>query len=205
MKKLNATLKKNKMTEIAPRVITLGDSGVGKTSLIYRMKTGTFLEETSPTIGAGVTAVEVTIKAQTFPLQIWDTAGQEMYRNIIPIYFKGAVFAILVFAMDDKRSFDSLNSWLDEIEAHSDPNIGIVLVGNKYDSDNKVIDDDTARVYAAEHGLHIFFSSALTGQNVSEILNYIAIENSKRAELMRVPTPGMPERREKGDKDSKCC
>ena len=97
------------MTEIAPRVITLGNSGVGKTSLIYRMKTGQFLEETAPTIGAGVTQVEVTIKANTYPLQIWDTAGQEMYRNIIPIYFKGAVFAILVFSMDDKKSFDDLN------------------------------------------------------------------------------------------------
>ena len=193
------------MTEIAPRIITLGDSGVGKTTLIYRMKTGTFLEETSSTIGAGVTAVEVTIKSKTYPLQIWDTAGQEMYRNIIPIYFKGAVFAILVFSVDDKKSFENLDSWLDEIEAHSDPNIGIVLVGNKNDSENKVIDENTARTYAAEHGLNLFFTSALTGQNVMEILNYIALENAKKSETLKVPVPGLPEKNEKADKDSKCC
>ena len=193
------------MTEIAPRIITLGDSGVGKTTLIYRMKTGTFLEETSSTIGAGVTAVEVTIKSKTYPLQIWDTAGQEMYRNIIPIYFKGAVFAILVFSVDDKKSFENLDSWLDEIEAHSDPNIGIVLVGNKNDSQNKVIDENTARTYAAEHGLNLLFTSALTGQNVMEILNYIALENAKKSETLKVPVPGLPEKNEKADKDSKCC
>lgn len=193
------------MTEIAPRVITLGNSGVGKTSLIYRMKTGQFLEETAPTIGAGVTQVEVTIKANTYPLQIWDTAGQEMYRNIIPIYFKGAVFAILVFSMDDKKSFDDLNSWLDEIEAHSDPNIGIVLVGNKYDSDHKVITDEIARLYAKEHNLQIFFSSALTGQSVTEILNYIALENSKRADLIKSTPAPVPVDKENGDKKSKCC
>lgn len=192
------------MTEIAPRVITLGDSGVGKTSLIYRMKTGQFLEETSPTIGAGVTQIDVICKDTKYPLQIWDTAGQEMYRNIIPIYFKGAVFAILVFAMNDKNSFDNLNSWLEEIEAHSDANIGIVLVGNKYDSDNKVIDDEAARQFAAAHQLNIFFSSALTGQNISEILNYIALENSKKANLIKTIPPGMPEKRD-GHKDSKCC
>lgn len=193
------------MTEIAPRVITLGNSGVGKTSLIYRMKTGQFLEETAPTIGAGVTQVEVTIKANTYPLQIWDTAGQEMYRNIIPIYFKGAVFAILVFSMDDKKSFDDLNSWLDEIEAHSDPNIGIVLVGNKYDSDHKVITDEIARLYAKEHSLQIFFSSALTGQSVTEILNYIALENSKKADLIKSTPAPVPVDKENGDKKSKCC
>lgn len=193
------------MTEIAPRVITLGNSGVGKTSLIYRMKTGQFLEETAPTIGAGVTQVEVTIKASTYPLQIWDTAGQEMYRNIIPIYFKGAVFAILVFSMDDKKSFDDLNSWLDEIEAHSDPNIGIVLVGNKYDSDHKVITDEIARLYAKEHSLQIFFSSALTGQSVTEILNYIALENSKKADLIKSTPAPVPVDKENGDKKSKCC
>ena len=193
------------MTEIAPRVITLGNSGVGKTSLIYRMKTGQFLEETAPTIGAGVTQVEVTIKANTYPLQIWDTAGQEIYRNIIPIYFKGAVFAILVFSMDDKKSFDDLNSWLDEIEAHSDPNIGIVLVGNKYDSDHKVITDEIARLYAKEHNLQIFFSSALTGQSVTEILNYIALEISKRADLIKSTPAPVPVDKENGDKKSKCC
>ena len=169
------------------------------------MKTGQFLEETAPTIGAGVTQVEVTIKANTYPLQIWDTAGQEMYRNIIPIYFKGAVFAILVFSMDDKKSFDDLNSWLDEIEAHSDPNIGIVLVGNKYDSDHKVITDEIARMYANEHNLQIFFSSALTGQSVTEILNYIALENSKRADLIKATPAPVPVEKGKGDKNSKCC
>ena len=101
--------------DVSPRVITVGDSGVGKTSLIHRIKSDTFLEQTVPTIGAGVTPIEVEVDNQKYSFQFWDTAGQEMYRNIIPIYFKGAVVAVLVFSMSDSKSFQNLESWMEQI------------------------------------------------------------------------------------------
>jgi small GTP-binding protein len=168
------------MGEIAPRVITLGDSGVGKTSLVHRMKTGEFLSDTAPTIGAGVTAVDVEVNHVAYPLQIWDTAGQEMYRSIIPIYFRGAVFAILVFSMVDLRSFEGLNSWLEEITANADPDIGIVLVGSKFDCEDRTVASDTAQKYADNHKIPLFFTSSLTGQNVTALVEYVALAQAEK-------------------------
>jgi small GTP-binding protein len=163
------------MADTAPRVITLGDSGVGKTALIHRMKTGEFLADTSPTIGAGVTAVDVEVRGTRYPLQLWDTAGQELYRNIIPIYFKGAVFAMICFSVGDHRSFESLDSWLREIEQHSSSEIGLVLVGTKYDVAERVVTEDAAKRYADDHKLPVVFTSSVSGQGVTELLEHVAV------------------------------
>jgi small GTP-binding protein len=175
------------MNEIAPRVIILGDSGVGKTVLIHRMKTGEFLEQTTPTIGAGVTAVEVDVEGIRYPLQIWDTAGQELYRSIIPIYFKGAVFAMLCFSLTDQSSFTHLDSWLDEIAVHSDQDIGIVLVGTKYDSIERLIGEDAVKRYAEMHKLTYFLTSSVTGQNVNTLLEYVAVAQADKKKTENRP------------------
>ena len=85
------------MNQISPRVIFIGDSGVGKTSLITRGTNDTFNELTSPTIGAGVTPITMTVNGVEVNFQVWDTAGQEIYRSIVPLYFKYAKCAIVVF------------------------------------------------------------------------------------------------------------
>lgn len=198
------------MGEIPPRIITLGDSGVGKTTMIHYMKTQEFLEDAAPTIGAGVTSIDVPIKDKCYTLQIWDTAGQEMYRNIIPIYFKGAVHAILVFAVNDLKSFQSLDSWLEEIAQHSDQEIGIVLVGTKYDMDDKQVDDEAAKKYADDHGLPLFFASSVNGQNIQMILEHVAIAHANRKKMderNRADQIGLrlDGSREGTNKDKKCC
>jgi GTPase SAR1 family protein len=110
-----------------------------------------------------------------------------MYRNIIPIYFKGAVFAILVFAMNDRKSFESLESWLGEISLHSDSDIGIVLVGSKYDVKDKTIEDMEAKKFAADHNLTLFYSSAVTGQSVGAILEHIALAQMHGRKVLSTP------------------
>jgi small GTP-binding protein len=195
------------MSEIAPRVITLGDSGVGKTALIHWIKTGEFISDTSPTIGAGVTAVDVEVKGVKYPLQIWDTAGQELYRTIIPIYFRGAVFAIVCFAVNDYRSFEHLDLWLDEIAQHSDPDIGLILVGTKYDSPDKVVNEDAAKRYADQHHLPLLLTSSVTGQNVMALIEYVAVAQAakdKRQGRGGV-TPGEDLGKEAGKKKGGCC
>jgi small GTP-binding protein len=168
------------MTGVTSRVVTLGDSGVGKTALIYCMKNGAFLRDTSPTIGAGITTIEVDVEGAKQALQIWDTAGQELYRNIIPIYFRGAMFGMICFAVNDRQSFQHLDMWLEQLSQHSGPDIGLVLVGTKYDSPDKVVHEDEVKKYAEEHRLHIFFTSSVTGQNVVELLEYIAVAQTQR-------------------------
>jgi small GTP-binding protein len=164
------------------------------------MKTGEFLEQTSATIGAGVTALEVDLATEKFALQLWDTAGQEMYRSVIPIYFKGSVYAILVFAMDDLHSLQSLDGWMEQIALHSDPEIGIVLVGTKCDK-QRTVSEAAARDYAEQHKLALFLTSSVTGQNVGFVLQHVAEECAKKAakspekeqEVIRNPPPPAPE------------
>jgi small GTP-binding protein len=165
------------------RVITLGDSGVGKTTLIHRMKTGLFLEEAIPTVAAGVATIEVRIQNTRYTLQIWDTAGQELYRSIIPIYFKGAVFAILCFSVVDDQSFAHLDGWLDELRQHTSPDIEVLLVGTKYDCTEKLVDEEEAREYAERTKLKLFWASALTGQNVPVILEHVALQCSEKMKV----------------------
>lgn len=160
--------------ELSPRIIAVGDSGVGKTSLIHRIKNGTFLDQTVPTIGAGVKPIDVEIEDQVITFQFWDTAGQEMYRNIIPIYFRGAVAAVVVFSMNDQITFNSLEMWLQQIRENASENIIIVIAGNKCDNHPLSVTEDEARKWAKLHGFPIFFTSAKTGQNTDNMMQHIA-------------------------------
>jgi small GTP-binding protein len=186
-----------------PRVITLGDSGVGKTALISRMKTGEFLQSTTPTIGAGVTLVEVDIDSKHDSLQLWDTAGQELYRSIIPVYFKGAVLAILVFSITDLNSFRHLDTWLLEISQHADANIHTVIVASKFDSEDVRVEESEAKKYAEDRHLKLFFTSSLTGQNVQSLLEYIALTLSAKVAALNEPTA--PTARQPADEPHACC
>jgi small GTP-binding protein len=165
------------------RVVTVGDSGVGKTTLIHRMKTGEFVEDSVPTIAAGVATIDVSIHGGRCALQIWDTAGQELYRSIIPIYFRGAVFAMLCFSVSDEESFLHLDGWLNELRQHTTSDIEVVLIGTKYDCEDRQVDEDRAKAYADQHKLRLFWVSAVTGQNVPVILEYIAMQCGEKMKV----------------------
>jgi Ras-related protein Rab-5C len=186
------------------RVILLGDSGVGKTTLVHRMKTGEFLTEVIPTIAAGVTTMEVVAQRIRYPLQIWDTAGQELYRSIIPIYFKGADFALLVFAMNDERSFISLDGWIRDLNRHSDnPDIDVIIIETKCDCQDRAVDEQRAKDFASNHHFKLFFVSSLTGQNVIVVTEHIALEFGKKHRLKQTQLPTAP--REQTEEADKCC
>jgi Ras-related protein Rab-5C len=145
----------------------------------------------------------VDVAGTRYPLQIWDTAGQELYRTIIPIYFKGAEFAMLCFSVTDQASFDHLDSWLDEITLHSDPDIEIVLVGTNYDSPDKAINEDVVQHYAETHKLTFLLTSSVTGQNVATLLEYVAVaqaDKKKGQEQRRVDLELKPRKNKSG-----CC
>ncbi|EAY17947.1 RAS, putative [Trichomonas vaginalis G3] len=98
----------------SPRVIFVGDSGVGKTSIIHYMKFGSFDSHSLPTVGAGWTSMDCYFENKKIEYQLWDTAGQEIYRSLVPIYFKNAIGAIICFSLTDAISFQSLQSWVDQ-------------------------------------------------------------------------------------------
>ena len=161
------------MGENSPRVIFVGDSGVGKTSLIHRCKNNKFNETTTPTIGAGITHMESMFNGKEIRYQLWDTTGQEIYRSIVPIYFKGAICAIIVFSLEERQSFVSLQSWVEQLMNHADENIGVVICGNKTDVANPTVSQAEAEKWAQERGYTIIFTSAYTGENVQLLLDHV--------------------------------
>ena len=154
-----------------PRIVLIGSTSVGKTSLINRIIDDKFEPFTSPTTGTAF--FQYHTKDPDHPeIQIWDTAGMERYRSLNRIFYHEAVGAILCFDLTNKRTFDDLESWLDEFITEAPPNPSIVLVGNKCDlSDVIEVENDEIQVFAKEHHLRYFTTSAFNGDGVNEMLN----------------------------------
>jgi small GTP-binding protein len=133
------------------RIITLGDSGVGKTSIMKRYVHNIFQGDCISTVGVGFSFKEATVEDGTkIKLKLIDTAGQEKYKAIAKSYYRNAEGVLFVFAYDNQESFDHIEEWLNFFKDNrknsgdkdNDQDIPIVLIGNKYDVENRVINDD---------------------------------------------------------------
>ncbi len=153
------------------KAIIVGEFAVGKTSLCKRYATGMFKEEYKPTLGVDIFTRKIEIKDfGSVILSIWDTAGQEKFRKMYPRYYKGAKYAILVYDVTSRETFESLPSWVEEINKHAG-NIPIILVGNKVDLEAyRQVSKEEGLKLAEKLNLHGFYeASARTGLNVNEI------------------------------------
>lgn len=169
------------------RVVFIGSSSVGKTSIVHRLKTGTFLDDANPTIGAGAT----TVSHSEISFQLWDTAGQERFRNLVPMYYKSAQIAVLVFSWTDKSSFTSLDYWIEELKNSADKNISIIVVGNKADNEVYMISDDKVALWCKEKGITMFYTSAKTGRGIGDLLNeFVRIGEKVKDKLTKDPING---------------
>jgi small GTP-binding protein len=151
------------------KVIVIGDAGVGKTSIVQRATTNAFQETYSPTVGAGQAYLTVHTDALgSIRLQIWDTAGQDCFNHLQPLYAKGAAGIVVVFDLTQKSSFDHLDKWF-ELTGADTSNCEIVLVGNKVDMDERVIEPEEAEHYADTRNCQYIEVSAKTGQRISDV------------------------------------
>lgn len=164
------------------KVVLVGDATVGKTHLLSRYVKGTLPKAPTATIGVEFAtrtiplAVGGTVKAQ-----IWDTAGQERYRAITSSHYRRAVGALLVYDVTRQSSFQNCLKWLEELRQNAEPNIVIMLVGNKVDLTEK---DPTARQvyydnaieFAKQHKLFFKEASAVTNFNVKPIFEHLLQE-----------------------------
>ena len=158
------------MKPTLPRIVMLGSAAVGKTSLINRMVYDKFDNLIPPTTGAGFFQYK-SEGPNSREIQIWDTAGMERFRSLNSVYYHRAVGAILVFDLTNYETFQSLDSWRQEFISKTNPNTAIVLVGNKCDRASDVeVEQTDIDSYANEHGLKYFKASALTGENVKEMI-----------------------------------
>ena len=115
------------------KIIIIGDSGVGKTCLTYRATSGEFREKIAATIGFEYFPFVVKYKNKILKLEIWDTCGQEAYRSLIKSFFNNSSLAIIVYAVDKKKSFSSIDEWIRQCRSLCSPYIKFVLIGNKND------------------------------------------------------------------------
>jgi small GTP-binding protein len=154
----------------------IGDASVGKTSLLNRLIEHRFNELEMSTIGANYQVYTDEVDGVTMGLQIWDTAGQEKFRALGPIYFRKARGAVIVFDVTNEKSFEALEEWISMFLDVAGTDTKLVLIGNKCDVKEGRIAIDEAKDWAEKRGLQLFQTSARTGDGVAEPFRYLAKE-----------------------------
>jgi small GTP-binding protein len=180
------------------KVVLLGDSRVGKTSLITRQLLGNTPSAENPTVGCHCCEIRVAVGYSEVALQVWDTAGQEMYRSLVPVYLRGARAALLVYDVTDVNSFGSLGHWFDILAEVVPSGASLFVVANKIDLEAEAaVGDAQARQFAAVHGAQFFKVSAITGFGMQPLFDAIAKGMAQVVEGQRdsaMPS-GLPEER----------
>jgi len=152
------------------KIVLVGHTNVGKTCIVRQATTGTFSEDSAPTLGASYISKLTSVNGTDVRLQIWDTAGQERYRGMTPMYYRGAHVALMVYSISDAESFDSIDAWLTSLKENADPDILLFLVANKIDLDGeRTIQRDQGANKASSIGARFYEVSAKTGQSIEEL------------------------------------
>mmetsp|Transcript_8111 Transcript_8111/g.12109 ORF Transcript_8111/g.12109 Transcript_8111/m.12109 type:complete len:200 (+) Transcript_8111:96-695(+) len=152
------------------KVVLLGDTGVGKSSLVLRFVTNNFKPYSESTIGASFMSKMIMVDGKPIKFQIWDTAGQEKYHSLAPMYYRGAAAAIIVYDITRANTFKTLKNWVDELKAQGPHEIAIAVAGNKADlEDQREVESAAASAYAQEIGAMYLETSAKDDLNVHDI------------------------------------
>eukprot|EP01121_Diplochlamys_sp_Union-15-3_P015267 TRINITY_DN5011_c0_g3_i2.p1 TRINITY_DN5011_c0_g3~~TRINITY_DN5011_c0_g3_i2.p1 ORF type:complete len:209 (-),score=47.53 TRINITY_DN5011_c0_g3_i2:45-671(-) len=156
------------------KLLLIGDSGVGKSSLLLRFADNTFTESFISTIGVDFKLRTIEIEGLKVKLQLWDTAGQERFRTITSSYYRGAQGVIVVFDVTKKDTFNNVVKWLQELERYASEDVKKLLVGNKIDLTPREVTPEEAKELAQKLGLDYVETSAKTSSNVEEAFSRLA-------------------------------
>ena len=152
------------------KLIFLGDQGVGKSCILNRFMNDTFTEEYQATIGLDFQSKNVRIDNQDIHLLLYDTAGQEKFRSLIPMYTRDAKIILFVYDVTSKESFIHLNDWLRDLTNVKKEEVIFAVVGNKIDLDDRIeVKSDEGEKYAKENGFLFAEVSAKTGDGFTEL------------------------------------
>jgi small GTP-binding protein len=150
------------------KVVLVGNSGVGKTALVERVSEDIFQNSHVPTVGAQFISLELKIADQPCILELWDTAGQEVFRSLVGFYARDAKGAFILFDVSSQKSFEDLGKWVEFISENA-PGAKIIIFGNKIDlAEGREITTTQGRTFTEKHGAVYYEGSAKTGENVSE-------------------------------------
>ncbi|MHA2183816.1 MAG: Rab family GTPase [Promethearchaeota archaeon] len=163
------------------KILTAGDGGVGKTTLLHRYVEGRFSADTKMTIGVEFFLKETEIDSKQCTLQLWDFGGQERFRFLLESYVLGAKGALLMFDLTRMMTLENLEQWLG-IVRKGDPNLPVLFVGTKLDLVDEIqVDDDYAQSFLEEYNLLGFLKiSSLTGENVGRAFEILTTKILER-------------------------
>ena len=164
------------------KLLFLGESSVGKTSLLLRYIDDLF-ENSIPTVGIDVKYKYLTYDNKKIRLDIWDTAGQERFRGIAQNYFRGAHGVIFVFDITNKESFIKLKTWISDAKQKINPGTVMVVAENKVDlEERRAVSKEIIEEFKEKNEIDIFSTSAKTGQGVREVISDVVskLYNNKK-------------------------
>ncbi|XP_014788002.1 ras-related protein Rab-43 [Octopus bimaculoides] len=164
------------------KIVLIGDAGVGKTCVVQRFKSGTYLEKHGSTIGVDFTMKTLQIDGKLVKLQIWDTAGQERFRTITQSYYRSANGVIIAYDVTKRSSFDNIPRWLEDVKKYAGSNIVQLILGNKQDLEHlREVSVAEAKAYAQHCSmLDAIETSAKENTNIDEAFLRMAKDLKKR-------------------------
>ena len=142
------------------KIVIIGESGCGKSSLLTQFINSNFDSNQTLTIGVELATKIVKIQNENIKLQLWDTAGQEVFRSITVNYYRGVAGALIVFDVTNKESFNKLSYWIEEFTKLGPENVEIIIVGNKIDLKNRVISYEEAIKFAQNYNVEYIESTS---------------------------------------------
>ena len=158
--------------DLSFKLIFIGDSSVGKSCLTAKAVKNNFEEYYQATVGFEFLTFNMKVNDKVIKLQIWDTCGQEIYKSLISNFYRNSSLAVLVYAIDNKESFNHVENWLNDLKSQANPDVRIFLVGNKADlEEDRKINKEDGEKYKEDQHLDLFMeTSAKTGHNARNVL-----------------------------------
>jgi len=173
------------------KLLLIGDSGVGKTCVLFRFSEDAFNATFISTIGIDFKIRTIDLDGKKIKLQIWDTAGQERFRTITTAYYRGAMGIMLVYDITNEKSFDNIKNWIRNIEEHASQDVEKMILGNKCDmNDRREVTKERGEELAIEYGIKFMETSAKASINVEEAFYTLARDiKAKMEKKLEVQNP----------------
>ena len=198
--------------DISFKIIVIGDSSVGKSCLTTQAVRNKFIDFYQTTVGFEFLTFNLRINTNVVKLQVWDTCGQEVYKSLISNFYRNSSLALIVYAINNRNSFEHAEIWLNELKNKSNPKVRIFLVGNKCDLENtRVVSREEGENFKNEKNLDKFIeTSAKTGENARNVLleaakmlfkDYLKVKEK----IKNDGSDGDTLERKNGKNRSKCC
>jgi small GTP-binding protein len=197
------------------KLLTLGETEVGKTSIVLRYSDDKFHEDKIATIGIDFKIKIIRKGNEVIKVSIYDTAGEERFKTLIKHYYRGANGILLIFDLTKKSTFDKLNFWLEDLRENSDniDNLYIHLIGNKNDlEEQRAISFEEATNFAKKNKLPYMEVSAKTGKNIKNLFDEVIkgamikmINNLKENDKKDIMTLSFLDKDEVKEKNLFCC